>query len=76
MPLITFLKEEFQLKIHNLREYSSRYGTTIAVVLKYFDNVISNIFVTQFSFCRPIITVISLEAVANIIKVGHETVDV
>lgn len=68
MPLITFLQEEFQLQINNNpREYTTRYGTTIdAVFIRYLDNVMSNTFVTYFSYHRPIVTVIPSEATSNI----------
>ncbi|XP_044589254.1 uncharacterized protein LOC123268337 [Cotesia glomerata] len=68
-PLITFLQEEFQLQINNNpREPTTRYGTTIdAVFIRYLDNVMSNTFVTYFSYHRPIVTVIpSSEATSNI----------
>ena len=68
-PLITFLQEEFQLQINNNpREATTRYGTTIdAVFIRYLDNVMSNTFVTYFSYHRPIVTVIpSSEVTSNI----------
>ena len=52
MPLIMFLQEEFQLHINNNpREPTTKYGTTIdAVFIRYLDNVMSNTFITYFSY--------------------------
>ena len=59
MSLIIFLLEEFQLKINNNpRESTTKHGTTIdAVFIRYLDNVMSNTFVTYFSYHRPIVTI-------------------
>ena len=59
-PLIQFLLEEFDLKINNDPTMSTtRFNTTIdAVFSRYLDKIESQMFVSYFSYHKPIVTMI------------------
>lgn len=60
IPLIIFLKKEFELRINNdPRQFTTKRGTTIdAGFLICLHNVTSNTFVSYFSYHRPIVSLI------------------
>jgi hypothetical protein len=82
LPLITFLQEKFSLHINNdPREATTRYGTAIdGGFTRYHDNIMSCTFVVNFSYHRPIVTLIPanvlLEAsTATVTKITDEAID-
>lgn len=59
-PLITFLKDELYLDMsNNQMEATTRGGTTIdAVFSRFLERIESNVFVSYFSYHKPLITII------------------
>ena len=59
LPLINFLKEVLNLDIINDRKTSTtRCGTTIdAVFARFIDNLSTNLYVSHFSYHKPIVSI-------------------
>lgn len=62
-PLIQFLEEKLLLRMNNSpTESTTRHGTTIdAVFSRYLENLESRVFITYFSYHKPIISFLDNE---------------
>lgn len=66
-PLIDFLEKEFSLTLTSDRNIpTTKFGTTIdAVFTRFLENVESRIYISYFSYHKPIITILKSEETIN-----------
>ena len=59
-PLITFLKDKFQLEMNNdAQQSTTKYGTTLdAVFSRFLYKINSKTFISYFSYHKPIVSFI------------------
>jgi hypothetical protein len=61
LPLLEFFKNEFGLNMSNDRNFSTRYKTIIdAVFIRYLNKFESKLFVSYFSYHKPIVSVLEI----------------